>query len=274
MAPSSGIINSVALFVIRGRLARRSVCRGKTTLSFPRSIISFFSKGLNIPCNKFPRGLRGVVLHKRRPRLRSRPRSISFTTIGTRVGNERVSAQRRSVSSCYVCPGIFDSCVSHCRRCNSLSILSAPAFFFKVGPDRRVQIGVRRKGVLLVHLSKVAGPSKRKGHHVRFRLGNVPHRVGVRSERITRSTIATEGTSGSVPNRIKTALSKSIIGILTRGNKHMGGNRPIVIARTVGVRAAVASPISNVIDRVRIGTNDHVRSNSLLVIVRWRMGQG
>lgn len=271
VTPSSKAVGDLALFMVQNDLTEESVVSKGRSLTFPDSVIDFFSGLMGQPAGGFPKPMQEVVL-KGKEAITVRPGELleavdwdeTAKTLEQRVGRP---VSRRECVTYALYPKVFLDFIDHQRQYSDVSVIDTPTFFYGLEPGDETEVEIEEGKRLIVKLTAIGELLDDGTRAVHFELNGQPREVRVRDESAAVKVQAREKADPDDPTHVGASMPGVILKMFVESGDRVEKGESLLVAEAMKMETSVQAPQSGVVERLAVKEGDRVDGGDLLLVI-------
>jgi pyruvate carboxylase len=270
VTPSSKMVGDFALFMLTNNLTARDVLEKGKELTFPESVIGFFSGDIGQPPGGFPARLAEVVL-KGRKAITVRPGDqlapVDFvktrTELEKRIGR---AASDRDVLSYLMYPKVFTDFAGFQRKYTDVSIVPTEVVFYGLKSGEETEIEIEKGKTLFIKLVAVGDPDEHGQRTLFFELNGHPREVSVLDLKLAKEAPARPKADRDNLHHLGASMPGTVVEVKVKAGDEIKEGDKLIVLEAMKMEMRLASPIHGVVKEVYVKPRDRVQSGDLLIV--------
>lgn len=272
VTPSSKAVGDLALFMVQNDLDERTILTRGRNLTFPDSVIDYFSGMMGQPAGGFPEELQRVVL-KGKEAITCRPGELLEPVDWEKTQKELEQHAGRPVTkreciSYVLYPKVMLDYLKHVAEYKDTSVIDTPTFFYGLRPGDETRVEIEEGKTLVIKLTAI-GELLDDGHRVvHFELNGQAREVRVRDESVAVEVTTREKANPADPSHIGASMPGTILKVFVRPGDSVVKGQSLMVIEAMKMEMTVHAPAEGEVQRVPVNEGDRVESGDLLVVIR------
>ncbi len=271
VTPSSKMVGDLAIFMTQNKLTPENIVERGEKLSFPDSVVSFFSGMMGQPEGGFPKELQRVVLKGKEP-ITCRPGELlppaDFDAIREELSSIEPEPSMRAVMSYCMYPEVFRDYLQKRSEYSYIVKLGSHVFFHGLALGETINVKAAEGKTLTVKYLGLGGVDNDGMRTVSFELNGIRREVKVPDEEAQKSLekvpMADPEDSGQIGAAIPGLVSKISVEVGDR----VEINQPLIVIEAMKMETAVTSPVSGTVKSINVKPGDGVKGGQLLLTIK------
>lgn len=272
VTPSSKVVGDMALFMVQNNLTEEEIYENGDQISFPDSVISFFSGDLGQPTGGFPKRLQKIILKGKtpidvRPGLIADP--VDFEKVKTELKNLIGYEPRHDEVLSYIMyPQVFLDFAKTYDSFGDVELLDTPTFFYGMRLNETVEVQIERGKTLIIHLDDIGEPNL-EGNRILFFTLNGQRREIVVKDRSIKSTIRVNEKADLLnKEHVAATMSGSVLKLLVKNGDKVEKGTPLLVTEAMKMETTIQSTVDGVVRKIHVVDGDSIESGDLLLEVQ------
>jgi pyruvate carboxylase len=269
VTPSSKVVGDMAQFMVANGLTRKDVYEKGHTISFPESVLQFFSGEIGQPEGGFPVDLQRIILKDKQPlteRANKYMPAVDFD-------KELKAFQEKYGEDLTLCdflsykfyPKVYEEGLKFWREYGDVSVIPTPLFLYgmKLGEDTTISIAKGK--TLLIRLLSI-GPADEHGKRtVFFKLNGQTRNVEISDRSLQVKTVENRKVDKDNDKHIGAPLQGLLSKVLVEKNTRVKKNQPLFIIEAMKMETVITAPCEADINHIELIPGTLVNTNDLVL---------
>ncbi|SDF65262.1 pyruvate carboxylase [Sporomusa acidovorans] len=269
VTPSSKIVGDMALYMVENNLTEDDIYDIGDTLSFPNSVVEFFSGNIGQPYQGFPKELQRIILKGKKP-LTTRPGETLEAANFAEIRDSLTGVLQRPVTACDVLghslyPKVFLDWANFVNTYGDVSILDTVTFFYGLNIREEIRVDIEKGKTLVIKLVSIEDPLPDGTRIVNFELNGLPREVVVKDKNIKAVIVSRVKADKDNSNQIGASMSGKVIKVLVEKGDHVKKGEPLIVTEAMKMETTIQAPFDSVIKELYIKPQDPVETGDLLI---------
>ncbi|MCL2578574.1 MAG: pyruvate carboxylase [Oscillospiraceae bacterium] len=271
VTPSSKMVGDFAIFMLQNNLDAQNITEKGKHLSYPDSVVSYFSGRMGQPQGGFPKDLQAVVLKGKEP-ITGRPGQhlapADFEKVAEQMKPFCPDPTMRDIVAYCLYPKVVEAFYAHRRKYSDLSTLDTPVFYNGLAPGGATEVEIEEGKILLIHLVMIGDIEDDNTRRVVFELNGFRREISVLDTTLpTQAKAQVEAAAEADPNNPKevgATLPGMISKLMVRPGTAVKQGDVIVIIEAMKMETTILCQIDGIIDQVLVSEGRTVKSGELI----------
>ena len=271
VTPSSKMVGDFAIFMTQNNLTAENIIEKGKNLSFPDSIVSYFSGMMGQPEGGFPKDLQEIVL-KGAAAITCRPGEhlapTDFEKVRKEVEEFCPEPTMQDIVSYCLYPKVVKDYFADRKEHSDLSGLDTPVFFGGLRPGEFTEVEIEEGKTLLVRLVLIGEPDEENFRRVVFELNGSRREIIVKDKTAIKSSASTVTASEANPDDPKdvgASLPGMVSKITVTQGKAVKENDVVAIIEAMKMETTIVAKIAGVIEKILVTEGQPVKAGELLM---------
>ncbi|MCL2707932.1 MAG: pyruvate carboxylase, partial [Defluviitaleaceae bacterium] len=268
VTPSSKVVGDMSIFMHKNKLNGDNILEEGKNLSWPDSVVDYFSGMIGQPDGGFPKELQSIVL-KGASSVSGRPGAKlpdeDFDEIARVVAEKyKVFNSERNMISYAMYPKVYDEYIQHSQLYHDVSKLPSHIFFhgMRKGEETEVEID-RGKNIIIKYLG-MSEANERGMRSLSFELNGSAREVEI-ADRSTGERIKPKAKADrNDPKQIGAPIPGLLGRVFAEEGKSVAANEPLFSIEAMKMETVVLAPIGGIIEKVYAEEGTSVGQGELL----------
>ena len=268
VTPSSKMVGDMAIFMVQNDLTKENIKTDGANLSYPDSVVSYFSGMMGQPEGGFDAELQKIVLKGKEP-VTCRPgellEPIDFEKVKAEIADFAPDADMETVVSYCLYPKVIKDYFANICEYSDLSTLATPVFLngLKIGQMSEVCIGEGK--TLFIKLIAIGDVDDEGNRLVQFELNGFRRSVAIKdnTEGASSSNIALADVNN--PLEIGSSIPGMVSRVMVKKGDKVKKNDVLAVIEAMKMETTVVAKVDGVIDEVLVSEKATVKSGELLI---------
>lgn len=272
VTPTAKIVGDMAIFMQKNGLNKDNIFTEGKELSYPDSVIDYFSGMIGQPDGGFPKELQKIVLKDKKPLTDRAGKALppaDFEAIKKHIMEcnniSSCNVNDRNVISYALYPKVYDDFCKHLEYYKDVSRLESHVFFYglKKGEETAVQLGQGKD--LTIKFVDMTEPNDEGVRVLTFDINGITRDINVvdkkQEEKIVKHPKAEKGNHLQVGSPIPGTISK----VNVKVGDHIEKNSQLITVEAMKMETSILSTTSGIVKEVLVKEGDKVAIEDLLI---------
>ncbi|OPL09129.1 MAG: pyruvate carboxylase [delta proteobacterium ML8_F1] len=272
VTPSSKAVSDMAIFMVQNDLTRENIYEKGKDLSYPDSVVAFFSGMMGQPMGGFPEKLQKLVLKDIEP-ITVRPGELledfDFEAARSEIEKEfGILPRTEDVIASALYPKVFKEYLAFKEEFGDLSRMGSDIFFHGLyeGETCEVEVGKHLLQIKLVHVSKPDENSQRRlifetnGNRREIKIFDQASSLKS-SQGGMRKLFADEGN----PLEVGASIPGKILQISVKEGQRVKAGEEVAIIEAMKMETSITAKVEGVVEAIHLKAGDAVESKELIL---------
>jgi len=273
VTPSSKVVGDMAQYLVSNNLTITDVLEKGDTISFPKSVVSFFKGDLGQPVNGFPKRLQKLILKDQQP-FTERPNThippIDFEIEYAEFKRIFESDFGRNIDftdflSYKLYPKVFTDAYNKHLKYDNLTNLPTKNFFYGMERGEEITVELDRGKTLLITLDSVGMPNIEGMVTVYFRVNGQGRTVQVKDLSINVKTVSNRKVDKNNAGQIGSPLQGMLSTILVNEGDKVVKNQSLFIIEAMKMETTITAIEDATIKKIILKEGSLVNSDDLVI---------
>ncbi len=276
VTPSSKVVGDMAQYLISNNLTIDDVLEKGNTISFPKSVISFFKGDLGQPVGGFSKKLQKIILKNEKP-YTNRPNEhldpIDFEKEFVEFKNDFSKGMGRDLEitdflSYKLYPKVFTDAYSKHLKFGNIMNVPTKNFFFGMEIGEEIMIDIESGKRVLISLIQKTDPDENGLVNVFFKINGQMRNVLIKNNSIIVDKV--ENVKAEIANekQIGAPLQGLLSFILVKEGDSVKNNQPLFIIEAMKMETTVTAISPGTIEKVELKSGTLVDTNDLIIKIK------
>ena len=270
VTPSSKVVGDLAIFMHKNRLTPENILAEGRNLSYPDSVIDYFSGMIGQPDCGFPEALREIVLKGKKP-IDCRPGLLlpdeDFSGIEKTLASKyRVFNSERNEISYALYPKVYDEYIRHRQLYHDVTKLPSHIFFHGMYRGEETEVEIERGKTLIIKYIGMSEPDVKGMRMLSFELNGSTRNVEIADRAFGVKAVAKLKADRKNPKQIGAPIPGVIGRVYVKEGDSAAAKEPLFTIEAMKMETIVLAPISGIIDKIYPKEGAMVEQDELLAV--------
>lgn len=270
VTPSAKIVGDMAIFMYKNGLNKENIFTEGKELSFPDSVVEYFSGMIGQPDGGFPEELQKIVLKDKKP-ITGRPGAAlppaDFDAIRKHLEDTHKikKVNDRNILSYALYPKVYDDYCTHLEYYNDVSRLESHVYFYglKSGEETVLRIG-EGKDILIKYVD-MSEPNEEGKRTLTFEINGQMREVKVQDNNLEVKSDRKLKADKTNPGHLGSTIPGTVGKILVKEGDVVTKNTLLMTVEAMKMETSVLSKVDGVVDKIYVKEGDRVGQEELLM---------
>jgi len=275
VTPSSKVVGDMAQYLVSNNLTVRDVLERGDTISFPKSVVSFFRGDLGQPVGGFPKELQKLILKGEKPytdRPNTHIKPIDFEeeyATFRKIFEENLGRTINFTDflSYKLYPKVFLDAYNKHLKYDNLINLPTKNFFYGMERGEEIIIELEKGKTLLITLESVGKPNKDGLVTVYFKVNGQGRTVQVKDAAIKVDKVEHLKVDKNNAKEIGAPLQGMLSTILVKKGEKVAKNQPLFIIEAMKMETTITAIEATIVKKITLKAGVMVNSDDLILTV-------
>jgi pyruvate carboxylase len=274
VTPSSKMVGDFAIFMTQNNLTPKNFSEKAKNLSFPDSIVSYFSGMMGQPQGGFPKDIQDIVL-KGKEAITCRPGEhlapIDFEKIKDEMKDFCPEPSMQDIVSYCLYPKVVKEYFVNRTENSDLSILDTPVFFGGLRPGEATEVEIEEGKTLLIKLVLIGEPDEENYRRVVFELNGSRREIIIldKTEDVAHVSKAPPVQTAD-PHNIK-EIGATLPGMISKITVSQGSsvkeNDVVAVIEAMKMETTIVAKCAGVVGKIYVTENHTVKAGELMMVI-------
>lgn len=269
VTPSSKVVGDMALFMVQNNLTEADVYKKGRSLTYPQSVIDFFSGKLGQPAGGFPEELQQIILGETEA-ITERPGDLLEPVDFSKVEAELAEKLNRQVTeeevlSYIMYPQVFLDYEDLYERFADVTKMDSLTFFYGMRRGEQIEVKIEKGKTLIISLNSISEPDPNGMVTLYFNLNGQAREIQVKDHSITSTQAVNKKAEPSNKHHLGATMPGSILEVLVQAGDTVEKGQPVVITEAMKMETTIRANTSGTVKHVYVSAGDPIEVSDLLV---------
>jgi len=268
VTPSSKMVGDMAIMMVQNGLDKDNFVEKGKDLTFPDSVVSYFSGMMGQPQGGFPKDIQEIVLKGKKP-IEGRPGEslppVDFEAVKAEMKPFCEDPSMQDVVAYCLYPKVMEDYFKHQKQYSTLSALNTPVFFNGLEPGETTEIELGDGKTLYIKLLTVGEPDAENNRVVTFELNGNRRGVVVADTTKGNASAVTVMADTSNPLEIGTSIPGMISKLRVVKGDVVKKNDVLAVIEAMKMETVVVAKADGIIEEVLVKEKQPVKGGELII---------
>jgi len=273
VTPSSKVVGDMAQYLVSNNLTVEDVIERGDTISFPKSVVSFFKGDLGQPVGGFPKKLQKLILkdtkpYKNRPNAHIEPIDIDEEYKGFKKIFEKDLGRPIDITdflSYKLYPKVFTDAFNKHKKYDNLMNLPTKNFFYGMELGEEIIVELDKGKTLLITLDSIGRPDSDGMVTVYFKVNGQGRSVQIKDESIKIDKVENAKADPADAKHIGAPLQGMLSTVLVKKGEKVVKNQPLFIIEAMKMETTITATDDATIKQIVLRPGKMVNSEDLVI---------
>ena len=273
VTPSSKVVGDFAIFMVQNGLDENNIYEKGKNLTYPDSVVTYFSGMMGQPEGGFPEKLQKLVLKDREP-ITVRPGTLlpdeDFDKVGGYLKEKfGIEPNMEHCLSYVLYPKVYEDYVLSLEKYGDLSHMSSDVFFHGVREGETVEVEIENGKILIITLLEIGKHDEHGNVNLAFEVNGtrrditIPDRNFMMQQKVSSNSIPFANENDAM--EIGSSIPGTIIKInVKQGDKVIQG-QSLVVIEAMKMETDILAEQSGVVDEILVKEKEQVQAGQLIM---------
>jgi pyruvate carboxylase len=271
VTPSSKMVGDLAIFMVQNGLTPENIVSRGEALTFPDSVVSYFSGMMGQPAWGFPEGLQRVVLKGREP-ITVRPGEllppVDFDAAREEMKSFLKNPTERDVISWFLYPKVLQEYCSHNREYGYIANMSSHVFFNGLDVGETTKIDIEDGKTLVVKFVGLGDTNEDGTRNVQFELNGMRREVAVPDPSVADTVKHVPLADPEDKSHVGASIPGMISKLYIKPGDHVEENQVLAVVEAMKMEINIAARMSGTVDQVLVTAGQAVKAGELIATIK------
>jgi pyruvate carboxylase len=268
VTPSSKVVGDLSIFMHKNGLTPDNILTEGKKLSWPDSVIDYFSGMMGQPDGGFPEELRAMVL-KGEKSIDVRPGSLlpdeDFDAIAKYLAeNHKIFNRERDMISYAMYPKVFDEYIQHRQLYNDISKLPSHIYFHGMYQGEEVDVEIDQGKDIIIKYIGMTEPDMKGIRILTFELNGSAREIEVTDAGYGATVTKKEKANRQDPKQVGAPIPGMIGRIYVEEGHSVNVNEPLFTIEAMKMETIVLATMGGIVEKINVKVGNMVEQDELL----------
>jgi len=272
VTPTAKIVGDMAIFMQKNGLNKDNILTAGKDLSYPDSVIDYFSGMVGQPDGGFPEELQKIVLKDKKPLTDRAGKTLppaDFEAIKQHIMKyNNISAERvnaRNVISYALYPKVYDDFCRHLEYYKDVSKLESHVFFYglKKGEETNIQLGEGK--TLTIRFIDMTEPNEEGVRILTFDINGVTREINIVDKKSEESIVKHPKAEKGNPLQVGSPIPGTISKVNVKVGDKIEKNSQLLTVEAMKMETSILASTAGIVKEVLVKEGDKVAIDDLLI---------
>ena len=271
VTPTAKIVGDMAIFMFQNKLNKDNIFTEGKDLSYPDSVIEYFSGLVGQPDGGFPEELQKMILKDKKPLTDRAGKSLApanFEEIKEHILKHLPAelVEKKHLISYALYPKVFDDFCKHLEWYNDVSKLESHVFFYglKKGEETMLELGEGKN--LIIKFNEMSAPNAEGVRTVSFEINGVTRDISVVDKKVEETVDKRPKVDKGNNLQVGSPIPGTIGKIQVKPGDYVEKNSLLVTVEAMKMETSILSTFAGTVKDVLVKEGDKVQPDDLLVV--------
>lgn len=274
VTPSSKVVGDFAIFMLKNDLTKDNILTAGKDLSYPDSVIEYFSGMLGQPDGGFPEELQKIVL-KDKEAITVRPGSLLPPEDLTSIEKDLVARHnltglkpeklRQKAISYALYPKVYDDYCRHFEMYDDVSRLDSHVFFYGLRKGEETTLNIEAGKDLILKFVDQSDPDEKGYRTLTFEVNGAMREIRILDKNLTSNTDHKLVADKSNPAHVGSPLPGTITNIFVKEGDTVEQNAPLLTIEAMKMETTITAKTAGTVHCIYVKEGEQVQTQDLLI---------
>ena len=270
VTPSSKVVGDLAIFMSKNGLNKDNILTEGKDLSYPDSVVDYFSGNIGQPDGGFPVELQKIVL-KGKEAITKRPGELippaDFEAIKNHILEEHKlkSVNSRNVLSYALYPKVYDDYCKHLEYYNDVTRLDSHVYFYglRKGEETLIKIGEGKE--IIIKFIDMSEPDEEGNRALSFEINGAIREIKVLDKNLEVKSDRKLKADNNNPAHLGSSIPGTVGKIVVKEGDKVSKNTVLMTVEAMKMETSVVSKVEGTVDKIYVKEGEKVSQGDLLI---------
>ncbi|NLK37830.1 MAG: pyruvate carboxylase [Epulopiscium sp.] len=270
VTPTSKVVGDMAIFMSKNGLTQDNILIEGKDLSYPDSVVGYFSGNIGQPDGGFPKELQEIVLKGQKP-ISERagklmpPADLDAIRKHLHENHAMKKVNERNVISYALYPKVYDDYCDYQEYYNDVSQLESHVFFYGLakGEETVIQIG-EGKSILIKYVD-ASEPNEEGMRTLTFEINGAMRDVMIQDKKLEVNSDRKLKADKNNPCHLGSSIPGTVGKIFVKEGDKVTKNMVLMTVEAMKMETSVVSKVDGVVDKIYAKEGEKVSQEELLI---------
>ncbi len=274
VTPTSKAVGDMAIFMLKNNLTKDNIYEAGRDLSYPASVVDYFSGMLGQPDGGFDPELQKIVLKGKEP-ITVRPGltmpDTDFEQIKEYLKNKydlseftEQEMEQKAVSYALY-PKVYEDYCTHFEAYNDVSHLESHVYFFGLRKGEETTLNMDEGKNLLIKFLEMSDPDSSGMRTLTFEVNGSVREVTIADEKLQVKADRQLKADKNNPAHVGSPIPGNVTKVFVSEGETVALNQPLLVIEAMKMETTIVAKKDGVIDKIYVASGESVHSGDLLV---------
>ena len=268
VTPSSKMVGDMAILMVQNNLNAKNFVEKGRNLTFPDSVVSYFSGMMGQPQGGFPEDIKEIVL-KGKQSINARPGEslapLDFEKAAEDMKSFCDNPTMQDIVSYCLYDKVTEDYFAHQREYSNLSALDSPVFFNGLNVGETTEVELDEGKTLYIKLIGIGEPDAENQRLITFEMNGTRRNVSVTDTSKGEVAAATVMADPSNPLEIGSSIPGMVSKLRVDKGDIVKKNDVLAVIEAMKMETVVVAKIDGVIEEVLVKEKQPVKGGELII---------
>lgn len=274
VTPSSKVVGDFAIFMLKNGLTKDNILTEGKDLSYPDSVIEYFSGMLGQPDGGFPEELQKIVL-KDKKAISVRPGSLLEPENLEAIEQDLIKRHNLSITdknilrqkaiSYALYPKVYDDYCRHFEMYDNVSRLDSHVFFYGLRKGEETVLNIESGKDLIIKFVDQSDPDDNGFRTLTFEVNGTIREIRIQDKNLTANVDRKLIADKTNPAHIGSPLPGTITNVFVKEGDTVEQNAPLLTIEAMKMETTITAKSAGTIGCIYVKVGDQVQTQDLLI---------
>lgn len=274
VTPSSKAVGDMAIFMIQNGLDAHNIYEKGAELSYPDSVVSYFSGMMGQPQNGFPEALQKLVL-KGEKAITCRPGELlkdeDFAADQLYLENKYKRAfSQEEVISYSLYPKVYEEFLDYIVKNGDLSKMNSAVFFHGISEGETSDVTIEEGKILAIKLQEIGKITNFGTRRIVFEVNGNRREIEVKDQasRVIEERETVTMADLNNPKEIGASIPGTLTKLLVKTGDMVVEHQSIAIVEAMKMETVITSPVAGEVGMIHIHELTPLKTGELIITIK------
>ncbi|EHL17582.1 pyruvate carboxylase [Peptoanaerobacter stomatis] len=272
VTPSSKMVGDMAIFMVQNSLTKENIYEKGKNLTFPDSVVTYFSGMMGQPEGGFPKDLQKLVLKDEKP-ITVRPGTLledeDFDKISEYL--EKKYNYKPTIKECLsyaLYPKVYEDYRKTLIEYGELSYMSSDVFFHGIREGETCEVEIADGKILIITLLEIGKLDKEGNVRLSFEVNGNRRDIKIADKNFAKKQDELNITKFANPNddmEIGASIPGNILKVYVKENDKVTAGQSLILVEAMKMETNIVAKESGIVEEVLINAGQQVKAGELLI---------
>ncbi len=270
VTPSSKVVGDLAIFMSKNGLNKDNILTEGKDISYPDSVVDYFSGNIGQPDGGFPVELQKIVL-KGKEAITKRPGELipaaDFEAIKNHILEEHKlkSVNSRNVLSYALYPKVYDDYCKHLEYYNDVTRLDSHVYFYGLRKGEETVLKIGEGKDIIIKFIDMSEPDEDGNRALSFEINGAIREIKVLDKNLEVKSDRKLKADNNNPAHLGSSIPGTVGKIVVKEGDKVSKNTVLMTVEAMKMETSVVSKVEGTVDKIYVKEGEKVSQGDLLI---------